>query len=180
MSSYPKDLEAGLESELLQFAHLMKSIPRVSYETVPSSGGTKAAKSPELEMYQMIHRHGMVETFANAEIFITALYLHVCHKLYWGAIILKYETNKERDRFSVALYATEERSPKDEKSYAGQNRGEKKEKKKNLGEKKLKKKKSRQKKKKKSRRKIKKKYLSKKKNNRGGKKKNKITKRIGW
>ena len=35
----------------------------------------------------------------------------------------KYE---KRDRFSVALYATEERSPGNEKLYAGQNRGEKK------------------------------------------------------
>ena len=34
-----------------------------------------------------------------------------------------------RDRFSVALYATEERSPEDEKLYAGQNHGEKKKKK---------------------------------------------------
>ena len=34
----------------------------------------------------------------------------------------------ERDRFSVALYATEERSPEDEKLYAGQNRGGKKKK----------------------------------------------------
>ena len=32
----------------------------------------------------------------------------------------------KRDRFSVALYATEERSPEDEKLYAGQNRGKKK------------------------------------------------------
>ena len=32
----------------------------------------------------------------------------------------------KRDRFSVALYATEERSPEDEKLYAGQNRGGKK------------------------------------------------------
>ena len=32
----------------------------------------------------------------------------------------------QRDRFSVALYATEERSPEDEKLYAGQNRGGKK------------------------------------------------------
>ena len=31
----------------------------------------------------------------------------------------------QRDRFLVALYATEERSPEDEKLYAGQNRGEK-------------------------------------------------------
>ena len=36
----------------------------------------------------------------------------------------------KRDRFSVALYATKERSPKDEKLYAGQNRGGKKKKKK--------------------------------------------------
>ena len=34
----------------------------------------------------------------------------------------------KRDRFSVALYATEERSPEDEKLYAGQNRGGKKKK----------------------------------------------------
>ena len=32
----------------------------------------------------------------------------------------------KQDRFSVALYATEERSPEDEKLYAGQNRGGKK------------------------------------------------------
>ena len=37
----------------------------------------------------------------------------------------------KRDRFSVALYATEERSPEDEKLYAGQNRGGKKKKKNN-------------------------------------------------
>ena len=42
--------------------------------------------------------------------------------------ILNY-INK-RDRFSVALYATEERSPGNEKLYAGQNRGGKKKKKK--------------------------------------------------
>ena len=36
------------------------------------------------------------------------------------------DSSKERDRFSVALYATEERSPEGEKLYAGQNRGEKK------------------------------------------------------
>ena len=70
MSSYPKDLEAWLESELLQFAHLMKSILRASYETVPSSGGAKAAKTPELDMYQMLHRHGMAETFASVEIIL--------------------------------------------------------------------------------------------------------------
>ena len=75
VSSYPKDLEVGLESELLQLAHLMKSIPRASYETVSSSGGAKAAKIPELEMYQMIHRHGMVETFANVE---NVLRLYLC------------------------------------------------------------------------------------------------------
>ena len=34
--------------------------------------------------------------------------------------------SKKRDRFSVALYATEERSPEGEKLYAGQNRGGKK------------------------------------------------------
>ena len=33
------------------------------------------------------------------------------------------ESKSERDRFSVALYATEERSREDEKLYAGQNRG---------------------------------------------------------
>ena len=32
----------------------------------------------------------------------------------------------KRDRFSVALYATEERSPEGEKLYGGQNRGGKK------------------------------------------------------
>ena len=36
------------------------------------------------------------------------------------------EKQQKRDRFSVALYATEERSPKDEKLYAGQSRGGKK------------------------------------------------------
>ena len=35
---------------------------------------------------------------------------------------------KKNNRFSVALYATEERSPEDEKLYAGQNRGKKKKK----------------------------------------------------
>lgn len=76
VSSYPKDLEAGLESELLQFAHLMKSTPRDSSESAPSSGGdgVNAAKSPELEMYKIIHRHDMVETFANVEI-VLRLYL---------------------------------------------------------------------------------------------------------
>lgn len=76
VSSYPKDLEAGLESELLQFAHLIKSIPRDSSESAPSSGGVKAAQrqSPELEMYKIIHRHDMVETFANVEI-VLRLYL---------------------------------------------------------------------------------------------------------
>ncbi|KAK4300341.1 hypothetical protein Pmani_027458 [Petrolisthes manimaculis] len=70
VSSYPRDLEAGLELELLQFAHLMKSIPRDSSESAPSSCGVKAAQrqSPELEMYKIIHRHDMVETFANVEI----------------------------------------------------------------------------------------------------------------
>ncbi|XP_068227950.1 uncharacterized protein [Palaemon carinicauda] len=76
VSSYPNDLEAGLESELLQFAHLMKSIPRGSSESAPSLGGVKAAQrqSPELEMYKIIHRHDMVETFANVEI-VLRLYL---------------------------------------------------------------------------------------------------------
>ncbi|XP_068240119.1 uncharacterized protein [Palaemon carinicauda] len=76
VSSYPNDLEAGLESELLQFAHLMKSIPRGSSESAPSLGGAKAAQrqSPELEMYKIIHRHDMVETFANVEI-VLRLYL---------------------------------------------------------------------------------------------------------
>ena len=59
----------------MQFAHLMKSIPRASYQTIPSSGGAKAAKNPELEMHQMIHGHGMVETFANVEI---VLWLYLC------------------------------------------------------------------------------------------------------
>ena len=36
------------------------------------------------------------------------------------------EKQQKRDRFLVALYATEERSPEDEKLYAGQNRGGKK------------------------------------------------------
>ena len=44
----------------------------------------------------------------------------------------KFPNNLEqkRDRFSVALYATEEQSPEDEKLYAGQNRGRNKKKKK--------------------------------------------------
>ena len=85
MSSFPKDLEAGLESELLQFAHLMKSIPRASYEAVPSSSRAKTAKSPELEMYQMIHRHGIVETFANVEIVVVSRrYLCTCITNYTG------------------------------------------------------------------------------------------------
>ncbi|XP_068200803.1 uncharacterized protein [Palaemon carinicauda] len=77
VSSYPNDLEAGLESELLQFAHLMKSIPRGSSESAPSLGGVKAAQrqSPQLEMYKIIHRHDMVETFANVEI---VLQLYLC------------------------------------------------------------------------------------------------------
>ncbi|XP_068203911.1 zinc finger MYM-type protein 1-like [Palaemon carinicauda] len=76
VSSYPNDLEAGLESDLLQFAHLMKSIPRGSSESAPSLGGVKAAQrqSPELEMYKVIPRHDMVETFANVEI-VLRLYL---------------------------------------------------------------------------------------------------------
>ncbi|XP_068240067.1 uncharacterized protein [Palaemon carinicauda] len=77
VSSYHNDLEAGMESELLQFAHLMKSIPRGSSESAPSLGGVKAAQrqSPELEMYKTIHRHDMVETFANVEIL---LQLYLC------------------------------------------------------------------------------------------------------
>ena len=40
---------------------------------------------------------------------------------------LTYQSNmNKRDRFSVALYATEERSPEGEKLYAGQNRDGKK------------------------------------------------------
>ena len=35
----------------------------------------------------------------------------------------KKKNRKQRDRFSVALYATEEWSPEDEKLYAEQNRG---------------------------------------------------------
>ena len=41
----------------------------------------------------------------------------------------KLDRRTKQDRFSVALYATEERSPEDEKLYAGQNRGGKKKKK---------------------------------------------------
>ena len=57
-------------------AHLMKSIPRDSSESVPSSGGIKAGLNPELEMYNIIiHRYDLVETFANVEI---SLRLYLC------------------------------------------------------------------------------------------------------
>lgn len=74
VSSYPQDLEARLETELLQFAHLMKSIPNDSSESVHSSGRARTAISPELEMYNMIHKHDLIETFTNVEI-VLRLYL---------------------------------------------------------------------------------------------------------
>jgi len=75
VTSYPEDLEDGLESEIVQFAHLMKSISTKDSAATSTSEGIKASKSPELDMFLTIHRHDMVETFPNVEI---ALRLYLC------------------------------------------------------------------------------------------------------
>lgn len=74
VTSYPKDLEDELESEIVQFAHLMKSISKDS-AAISTSEGIEASKSPELEMFLTIHRHAMLETFPNVEI---AMRLYLC------------------------------------------------------------------------------------------------------
>ena len=56
-------MESGLGSEIIQFAHVYKS---VSHDAPVSS--------VELEMFQLIHEHDMIESFANIEILLR-LYL---------------------------------------------------------------------------------------------------------
>ena len=68
---YPTDLEDGLESEMVQFAHLMKS----ASERTSMTSHMADANSPELNMFLLIHNHDLLETFANVEI---ALRLYLC------------------------------------------------------------------------------------------------------
>ena len=67
---YPNDLDAGLETELKQFAHLFK----FTSQEPSTSNGKRGINSVELEMYELIHTHDMVESFANVEILLR-LYL---------------------------------------------------------------------------------------------------------
>ena len=68
---YPTDLEDGLESEIVHFAHLMKSVS----EPTSMTSHMVDANSPELNSFLLIHGHNLLETFANVE---TALRLYLC------------------------------------------------------------------------------------------------------
>ena len=64
--TYPNDLEAGFESELKQFAYFFK----FTSQEPSTSSGKQGINSVEIEMYKLIHRHDMVESFANLEILL--------------------------------------------------------------------------------------------------------------